>query len=174
MTTTPSNTLAARPVTTPVAAPTARYLAPDRFTRTVFNPLVAFLTRRGLSLKGSRLLAVRGRRSGEVRTTVVNLLTIDDQRYLVAPRGQAQWVRNLRVAGEGTLSVGRRSEAFTATEVDDIDKAPILRAYLHEWAWEVGKFFEGLDQHADDDEIAAVAPGFPVFRVHPTDGQATS
>src|SRR4029079_19161371 len=87
----------------------ARYLVPDGFTRKVFNPLVARLTKWGLSVKGSRVLEVRGRTSGEARTTVVNLLTVDGVRYLVAPRGETQWVRNLRAAGAaGALRVGRR------------------------------------------------------------------
>lgn len=142
-----------------------RYLAPSWFTRRVFNPLVARLTRWGVSLKGSRVLEVRGRTSGETRATVVNLLTVDDTRYLVAPRGETQWVRNLRAAGEGVLRLGRRREAFRATELSDEEKAPILRAYLAAWAWEVGAFFEGLTADATDAEIAAVAPGFPVFAV---------
>ena len=143
-----------------------RYLAPDWFTRRVFNPIVARLTRWGLSVKGSRILEVRGRSSGEIRTTVVNLLTVDDVRYLVAPRGETQWVRNLRAAGgAGTLRVGRRTEAFTATELADDDKAPILRAYLKAWAWEVGKFFDGLTADSPDADIAAAAPGFPTFRI---------
>ena len=81
--------------------------APGWFTRNVFNRLVAFLTRQGISVLGSRVLAVKGRTSGQWRTTPVNLLTHDGHRYLVAPRGEAQWVRNLRAAGTGELRVGR-------------------------------------------------------------------
>lgn len=149
------------------ATTTARYLAPGWFTRRVFNPLVARFTRWGISLKGSRVLEVRGRTSGEIRSTVVNLLTVDGVRYLVAPRGETQWVRNLRAAGHGVLRVGRRQEPFRAVELADADaaKAPVLRAYLAAWAWEVGRFFDGLATDATDAEIAAVAPGFPVFRV---------
>jgi deazaflavin-dependent oxidoreductase (nitroreductase family) len=145
------------------AAP--RYLVPDWFTRKVFNPAVAGLTKLGLSVKGSRILEVRGRTSGEVRTNVVNLLTVDGVRYLVAPRGETQWVRNLRAAGTGALRVGKRRETFTATELPDDAKPAIIRAYLKAWAWEVGRFFEGLKADSSDAEIAAVAPGFPVFRV---------
>lgn len=148
--------------TSPAAA---RYLAPGRFTRRVFNPLVARLTGWGLSLKGSRVLEVRGRTSGQVRTTVVNLLTVDGVRYLVAPRGETQWVRNLRVAGEGTLRLGRRREAFTPVELADAEKVPVLRAYLREWAWEVGQFFDGLEASSSDEDVAAAAPGFPAFRI---------
>src|SRR5439155_24110609 len=108
---------------------TARYIAPSRGDR-LFNAVVGWLTRRGISLAGSRVLAVRGRTSGEWRTTVVNLLTAGERRYLVAPRGTTQWVRNLRAAGEGELRVGRRTEAFTADELADDDKLSVLRAYL--------------------------------------------
>ena len=118
----------------------------------------------GISVKGSRVLEVRGRTSGAVRTTVVNLLTLDGQRYLVAPRGTTQWVRNLRAAGGGTLRLGRRRETFTPTELPDEAKDGVLRAYLEEWAWEVGKFFDGLTASSSDAELAA-APDFPVFRV---------
>src|SRR5450755_304548 len=121
-----------------------RYQEPGWFTRNVFNKLVAGLTGLGISVMGSRVLAVRGRKSGEWRTTPVNLLTVDGTRYLVAPRGQAQWVRNLRAAGQGELRVGRRTQRFTATEMADADKPPVLREYLRKWGWEVGRFFEGV------------------------------
>src|SRR5262249_42983552 len=93
-----------------------RYVRPDWFTTHVFNPFVALLTRAGLSVYGSRVLAVRGRRSGEWRTTPVNPLTLDGERYLVSPRGNTQWVRNMRVAGGGELRAGRRGEEVTAAE----------------------------------------------------------
>ncbi|MET0458784.1 MAG: nitroreductase family deazaflavin-dependent oxidoreductase [Ilumatobacteraceae bacterium] len=149
---------------TSASSPT-RYLVPDAFTRRVFNPLVARLTKWGISVKGSRVLEVRGRTSGEPRRTPVNLLTVDGQRYLVAARGETQWVRNLRAAGTGTLRVGRRVETFTAAELPDDAKPVILRAYLKAWAWEVGKFFDGLTAESPDADVAAAAPGFPVFAI---------
>src|ERR1700712_1830933 len=142
-----------------------RYLAPGWFTRNVFNRFVRFLTRRGLSVYGSRELRVRGRTSGEWRTTPVNLLEFNGGRYLVAPRGTTQWVRNLRVIGTGELRVGRRTEAFRGDELPDADKTPIIREYLRRWAWEVGAFFEDLDADSPDEKVTAAAPGFPVFRV---------
>lgn len=142
-----------------------RYLKPDWFTRTVFNTLVCYLTRLGISVWGSRELRVRGRKSGEWRSTPVNLLTVDGQRYLVAPRGVTQWVRNLRAAGGGELRVGRRVEAFHADELPDEVKAPILREYVRRWKYEVAQFFEGLDAKASDEQLADIAPGFPVFRI---------
>lgn len=144
----------------------ARYIVPTAADR-VFNRLVGWSTRRGLSVAGSRVLAVRGRRSGEWRETPVNLLELDGQRLLVAPRGETQWVRNLRAAGGGELRIGRRREPFTATEVADADKLPVLRDYLRRWGWEVGKFFEGIDAGSTDQQLLAAAPDFPVFRLEP-------
>ncbi|SDI96107.1 deazaflavin-dependent oxidoreductase, nitroreductase family [Frankineae bacterium MT45] len=142
-----------------------RYLEPGWFTRNVFNRGVRRMARFGVSLKGSRELRVRGRKSGEWRSTPVNLLTIDGERYLVAPRGVTQWVRNLRAAGGGELKIGRRVEAFVADELSDDVKAPVLREYLRAWKWEVGMFFEGLDADSPEEKLSEVAPGFPVFRI---------
>jgi deazaflavin-dependent oxidoreductase (nitroreductase family) len=131
----------------------------------VFNTIVGRLTGLGLSVFGSRLLAVRGRKSGEWRTIPVNPLVHEGARYLVAPRGHTQWVRNLRVAGGGELRLGRRVEAFTATELVDADKPPVLREYLRRWKFEVGVFFDGIDASASDEQLLAIAPGYPVFRL---------
>lgn len=140
------------------------YLAPGRITRRVMNPLVAGLTRLGLPLAGSAVLGVRGRRSGEVRTTPVNPLRHDGARYLVAARGETQWVRNLRVAGEAELTVGRRTERVAATELTEpAAVVPVLREYLRRWAWEVGAFFDGVDASSSDVELAAVAHRHPIF-----------
>jgi deazaflavin-dependent oxidoreductase (nitroreductase family) len=148
--------------------PETRYIKPSWFTQHVFNPAVAWLTRRGVSMAGSRELSVVGRSSGQVRTTVVNLLEVDGVRYLVAPRGTTQWVRNLRVAGTGQLRVGRRVEDFRAEEVPDSDKVPILRAYVKRWRWEVGQFFKDLSKNPTDAELAAIAPTFPAFTITAT------
>jgi deazaflavin-dependent oxidoreductase (nitroreductase family) len=143
-----------------------RYIKPKTGTL-FFNAVVARLTRMGISVAGSRVLAVRGRSSGEWRTTPVNPLAVDGTRYLVAPRGNAQWVRNLRVIGTGELRVGGRAEPFSATEVKDDDKPAILREYLKHWKWEVGVFFDGVDAKAPTEKLREIAPGYPVFRVEP-------
>jgi deazaflavin-dependent oxidoreductase (nitroreductase family) len=155
------------PGTAAPAAAGPRYREPGWFTKHVFNRAVAWSTRLGISVGGSRELRVRGRVSGEWRKNPVNLLTHDGQRFLVAPRGRTQWVRNLRAAGTGELRVGRRVETFRATEVADADKVEVLRAYLRRWKMEVGVFFDGVGPDASDDEIAAIAPGYPVFVVQP-------
>lgn len=144
-----------------------RYLAPGWFTRNVFNRSVRGLTRLGISVAGSRELRVRGRVSGKWHSTPVHVMTAGDGRYLVAPRGTTQWVRNLRAAGTGELRVGRRVEAFRAEELPDDAKLPVLREYLRRWGWEVGAFFEGVTKNSSDAELTGIAPGFPVFRILP-------
>jgi deazaflavin-dependent oxidoreductase (nitroreductase family) len=142
-----------------------RYVKPGFFTTHVFNRAVALATGAGLSVWGSRVLRVRGRTSGEWRETPVNLLTYDGNQYLVAPRGVTQWVRNLRVAGSGELKLGRKLQAFRATEIDDDAKVPILRAYLKRWKAEVGVFFDGVSADSPDSELTRIAPSHPVFLV---------
>jgi deazaflavin-dependent oxidoreductase (nitroreductase family) len=144
---------------------TDHYRAPGWFTRNVFNRFVAFLTRRGLSVLGSRVLAVKGRTSGQWRTTPVNLLELDGRRYLVSPRGEGQWVRNVRVAGGGELRVGKKVEAFRGRELADDAKVDVLRAYLKRWKFEVGVFFEGVGPDSTDEQLLAIAPRHPVFEV---------
>ncbi|GAA1076347.1 nitroreductase/quinone reductase family protein [Tsukamurella spumae] len=135
-------------------------------TATAFNNTVAWLARRGVSVYGSRELAVRGRKSGEWRTVPVNVLVVDGAEYLVAARGLTQWVRNMRAAGAGELRLGRTVEPIIATEVvDAAAKVPVLRAYLRKWAWEVGAFFPGLSADSTDDELAAAADRYPVFAI---------
>jgi deazaflavin-dependent oxidoreductase (nitroreductase family) len=135
------------------------------FTKNVFNRVVAVSTRMGLSVWGSRVLEVPGRKSGEPRRTPVNLMSFEGQRYLVAPRGHTQWVRNLRVSGSGRLLVGRRAEDFAAVELPDAEKVPLLRAYLKKWSWETGQFFGGVGADAPDSELLRIAPDHPVFRI---------
>jgi hypothetical protein len=144
---------------------TDRYLRPDFLTARVVNPLMKAATKLGLSVKGSRVLAVRGRTSGEWRTVPVNPLDLDGRRYLVAPRGRTEWVRNIRVSGEGELRLGRRAEPIRVTELDDEAKPAVIREYIRRWKSEVGVFFDGIDETSTDAELLAVAPGFPVFSI---------
>jgi deazaflavin-dependent oxidoreductase (nitroreductase family) len=143
----------------------AHYRAPGWFTRNVFNRAVAFLTARGVSVLGSRVLAVRGRTSGAWRTTPVNLLDHAGRRYLVSARGEGQWVRNLRAAGTGELRLGRRTEVFRGRELSDEEKVPVLRAYLKRWKAEVGPFFDGVGPDSSDPEVQAIAGKHPAFEV---------
>lgn len=134
--------------------------AADRF----FGRLMVLASRLGISVYGSRLLRVRGRKSGEWREAPVNPLHLDGHLYLIAPRGHVQWVRNLRAAGAGELRLGRRRRAFTAHELSDQEKPPILRAYMRKWAFEVGRFL-GVGADASDAELQEIAPRHPVFEI---------
>ncbi|WP_250285500.1 MULTISPECIES: nitroreductase family deazaflavin-dependent oxidoreductase [unclassified Frankia] len=144
------------------------YREPGRFTRHVVNNLIAGFTRAGISIWGSRVLEVRGRSSGQPRRVPVNLLDHEGRQYLVAPRGETQWVRNLRAAdGSLDLLLGRRREHRTAHELADADKAPVLRAYLRRWKAEVGVFFDGVSADSTDEDVARIAPRHPVFILDP-------
>lgn len=142
-----------------------RFQKPGWFTANVFNPIVAGLTRRGLSIAGSRVLEVKGRTSGEWRRTPVNLLSFEGRRYLVSPRGNTQWVRNMRAAGGGRLLLGKKVEEFRAGEVPIEERAPIIRAYLKRWKWEVGAFFDGVGPDSDQADLRRIASDHPVFRL---------
>lgn len=146
---------------------TTHYRRPGRSTR-AFNAVVALLTRSGLSVWGSRVLEVPGRRSGQPRRTPVNLLTLDGRQYLVAARGETEWVRNVRAnGGRLTLLLGRGRDERTATELADADKAPVLRAYLRRWRAEVGVFFDGVGPSSTDEELVAAGARHPVFALSP-------
>jgi deazaflavin-dependent oxidoreductase (nitroreductase family) len=120
----------------------------------------------GVSVVGSRVLEIKGRKSGEWRQTPVNLLRLESAEYLVAPRGHTQWVKNLRASGDGRLRVGRRVQPFTAVELSDEEKPPVLRAYLRKWKFEVGVFFGGVGPDSSDDELRRIAPDHPVFQLN--------
>ena len=145
----------------------AHYRAPGWFTRNVFNRAVAFSTRHGVSILGSRVLAVKGHTSGVWRTTPVNVLDHDGRRYLVSVRGHGHWVRNLRAAGTGELRVGKRAEAFRSRELTDDEKVPVLRAYLTRWKVEVSPFFDGIGPNSSDEALRAIAANHPAFEVLP-------
>ncbi len=143
-----------------------RYLKPNRFIAKVANPAVQFFIRRfGMSPAGAQLLEVRGRTSGTVHSVPVNPLEVDGHRYLVAPRGETQWVRNFRIAGEGVLRVGTTSERIVGREIPDGDKPPILRAYLDKYHWQVGAQFD-VPKYATPEQIAEIAGNHPVFVIH--------
>ena len=152
-------------MTTPTQAPLpAHYKKPDWFTRTIFNNVVKGLTRLGVSVFGSRVLEHRGRTTGKLHHVPVNLLTIEGAQYLVSPRGETQWVRNVRHAdGHVVLILGRQRQLCTAEQVPVADSVPILRSYLRRWKFETGMFFDGVTPDSTDAEWAAVAADHPVF-----------
>lgn len=158
----------AAPVGGPLTAPVGGPPRIDFFSRRILQPAIAGLTNLGISIWGSRVLEVPGRTSGVVRRVPVNLLTVDGQGYLVAPRGHTNWVRNVRANDGGlTLKLGRRRTPYRATELADADKEAVLRAYLARWKFEVGVFFDGVDAESSADELARIAPNHPVFAIAP-------
>ncbi len=144
----------------------ARYQKPNWFTAKVANPAVQFFIKRfGMSPAGAQVLEVRGRKSGKTHTVPVNPIEVEGHRYLVAPRGETQWVRNFRAAGEGVLRVGKRTERIVGREIPDVDKPPILKAYLDRYHWEVGAQF-GVPKDATLEQLAEIALNHPVFVIH--------
>jgi deazaflavin-dependent oxidoreductase (nitroreductase family) len=143
------------------------YKRPGWFMRKTLTPFLNLLMRLGISAWGSRVLEHRGRRSGTLHHTPVNLLTLGEKDYLVAARGETEWVRNVRAAdGNLTLILGRQRQDRTATEVPVDARAQILRAYLRRWKFEVGMFFEGVGPDSTDAEFAVIAQRHPVFILH--------
>jgi deazaflavin-dependent oxidoreductase (nitroreductase family) len=142
------------------------YNRPDKLTPGL-NNFVATLAKLGISLKNTRVLYVRGRKSGQLRSTPVDFFRFsqDGQRYLVAPRGTTQWVRNLRAAGEGSVRLGWKVTRFTAVELDDAEKPAILREYLKRWKSESDRFFDGVGPNSAESEIERIAPKHPIFRL---------
>jgi deazaflavin-dependent oxidoreductase (nitroreductase family) len=146
------------------------YAKPGLVTRKLMNPVVLVMMHAGVSVWGSRTLEVRGRTSGEPRRTPVNLLEFEGREYLVSPRGEGQWVRNVRAdGGHLTLVLGRRRDPRIAEEVADGEKSPILRAYLRRWKMEVGVFFDGVTADSDEEDLRRIAPSHPVFLLSPAD-----
>jgi deazaflavin-dependent oxidoreductase (nitroreductase family) len=148
----------------------ARYQKPNWLIAKVANPAMQFIIRTlGRSPQGAQLLEVRGRKSGEIRGVPVNPIEVGGRRYLFAPRGETQWVRNFRAAGEGTLTVGGRGEPITlARELSDEEKPPVIRAYLDRWHWQVASQVR-VPKDATDAQLAAIAPNHPVLEVRAKD-----
>lgn len=152
------------PHPTPEQPTAAHYARPDWFTRNVLNRIVRGLARLGVSIWGSQVLEHRGRSSGQLHHTPVNLLAIEGSEYLVAPRGETQWVRNVRHAGGHLVLVkGRRRRPCTAREIPPAEAVPVLRAYLRRWKFETGMFFDGMTPESSEAEWAAEAGKHPVF-----------
>jgi deazaflavin-dependent oxidoreductase (nitroreductase family) len=149
----------------------AKYDKPGVMVSKVMNPALGFLAEKlGISPQGMQVLAVRGRKTGEWHTTPVNPLPYQGGWYLLAPRGNTQWVRNLRVAGTGELRLGGKVRRFRAEELPDKEKLPYLREYLRRWYRDVAKEFGVSGPDASDAELERIAPDHPVFRITPDRG----
>jgi hypothetical protein len=104
------------------------------------------------------VLRVRGRHSKEWRSGPVDLLALGGQRYLVAVRGETEWLRNIRVAGEGEPVIGRTSEPIAMKEMADPGEAEILHAYLQRWGAEISALFGEAKDASPDEEPQRIAP----------------
>jgi deazaflavin-dependent oxidoreductase (nitroreductase family) len=142
------------------------YQRPDWVARRIVNPILMYAAKHfGLGVDGACVLCVRGRRTGLDREVVIHVLNLEGQRYLVAPRGETEWVRNLRQAEAATLSLGGVQQVIHANVVPDEEKPPILRAYLRRWARTGGRYFDVPDGDVGDSELERIAPAHPVFRL---------
>ncbi|MCV7027961.1 nitroreductase family deazaflavin-dependent oxidoreductase [Mycobacterium sherrisii] len=139
-----------------------RYEEPNRAAR-AGNAVIRWLAESGVSIVGTRALRVRGRKTGQPRGVVVNLLTVDGVDYLVSPRGNTQWARNVRAAGEVEIGPRWRRQRLRAVEVDDAAKPELLRRYLDRWFWQVKGYVGGLTPESTDQQFNAAAPTIPVF-----------
>ena len=138
------------------------YQRPSTLTK-LGNLPIAWLAAMGLGPKKTVVLEVRGRRSGQVRSAVVNIVDVDGEMYLVAPRGNTEWSRNARAAGEATIHRGKR-EQVRLQEVPIEQRAPIIQAYLKENAM-VTKAHFGIEPSSPMEEFQRIAPDHPVFRI---------
>ena len=143
----------------------AGYDRPNAAAR-LANALIRKLAEAGISIAGTRALSVRGRKSGKRRGVVINLLTVDGVDYLVSPRGNTEWVRNVRAAGEIQIGPRWRPRPARVSEVADADKPAVLRRYLQRWYWQVKGYVAGLTPDSSDDELRIAAPSIPVFSLH--------
>jgi deazaflavin-dependent oxidoreductase (nitroreductase family) len=150
------------------------YQKPDFVTKHIFNPLLQLGMKFGVSFRGSQILSVKGRKSGKTYSTPVNPLEFEGQRYLVAPRGETGWVRNIRAAGEGELRLGSKREEIRVEEISGEAKVPVLRAYLKNWKSETSKFFGGVTDESPAETLRATAPNHPMFRIVPAGPPAGS
>ena len=132
----------------------------------VFNKTFGFLVGMGLGFSYNYLLQVRGRKSGKIYSTPIDLLELDGKRFLVAPRGRAQWVRNAEAAGEVTLKKGSRREKFGLRALSDEEKPAILKAYLDQFKREVQGYFP-IAAGSPVEVFRAVVQSYPAFELTP-------
>jgi|SRR5579871_3154862 len=129
-----------------------------------FNRLFGFMVGLGVAPHYAYLLQVRGRKSGRLYSTPVSLVVMDGKRYLVAPRGRTQWVRNAEVTGEIALKRGRHRESFALKAVPDAAKPPILKVYLDSYKAAVQRFFP-VAAGSKAEAFVPIAANYPVFEL---------
>jgi deazaflavin-dependent oxidoreductase (nitroreductase family) len=130
----------------------------------IFNRAFGFMIGLGIGPAHIHLLEVRGRKSGKLYTTPVDLLELNGKRYLVAPRGRTQWVRNAEAAGEIVLKRGSTRQRLRLRPISDADKLPILKAYLDSFKSEVQRFFT-IPADSPPEAFTGVASSYPAFEL---------
>jgi deazaflavin-dependent oxidoreductase (nitroreductase family) len=129
-----------------------------------FNRVFGFLVGLGLGFTHNYLLQVRGRKSGRLYSTPVDLLELGGKRFLVAPRGRTQWVRNAEASGEVTLKRGKTQLRFRLRPIPDADKPEILKAYLDNFKREVQRYFP-VPAGSPVQAFADLAQSYPAFEL---------
>src|ERR1700687_5801170 len=132
----------------------------------IFNRLFGFLVGLGLGFSYNYLLEVRGRKTGKIYSTPIDLLEMNGKKYLVAPRGRTHWVRNAEVAGEVTLKKGSKRQKFRLRTIPAADKPRSLKAYLDTFKREVQRCFP-IPAGAPPESFAAVSRDYPAFELLP-------
>lgn len=143
---------------------TTRYDKPHRAAR-AFNEVIRQLAELGIGIAGTRALRVRGRTTGQWRSVVVNVLTVDGRDYVVSPRGNTQWVRNARAAGRVQTGPRWHRRETAVREVPDAEKPDLIRRYLDRWYWEVKGHAGGLTPSSTESEVKEIAASIPVFEL---------
>jgi deazaflavin-dependent oxidoreductase (nitroreductase family) len=141
------------------------YARPSGFTKWM-NGVMGALGARGIGPKKMAKLEIKGRKSGVVRSVAVNLLNFDGRRYLVAPRGETEWVRNARAANGEAVIRRSKPENVTLTEISAGERAPIIQAYLRVNAWATQREF-GVSPKDPINEFETIAGKHPVFKITP-------
>jgi deazaflavin-dependent oxidoreductase (nitroreductase family) len=138
----------------------AKPYSPNR----TINAIFAFLTRRGWGKAYRHLLTVEGRRSGRRYSVPVDVMAIEDKRYVVAPYGEVGWVRNVRAAGRAWLSRGGRTDEIRVRELSPSESVPVLRRY-HEEVPVTRPYFDVTAASSDADfEVEATRhPSFEII-----------
>lgn len=135
----------------------------------IFNPIARFLLATGVPMGPNALVTIRGRKSGLPRTTPLTVIEVGGRRWLMAPYGEVNWVRNLRVAGRATITVGRRKEEVTVIELDSSQAVAFFRDTLGPRVSQtrVGSWIVRNIDKVDIDNPMEAAQGRPVFELHP-------
>jgi deazaflavin-dependent oxidoreductase (nitroreductase family) len=130
----------------------------------IFNRVFGFLVGLGLGASYNYLLEVRGRKSGRLYSTPINLLERNGKRYLVAPRGRTQWVRNAESAGAVTLKKGGKRIIFRLRPLGENEKPEILKAYLDSYRSHVQRYFS-VAAGSTAEAFTPVTALYPVFEL---------